>query len=343
MTSDLLTSDCIADLFELQRPWLAVQPRMNDWQNGCAMIVNQLKRWLDEYSQSICRQEIEAAEQAAYVRRMWVCWSHHWKQAAESVGRIDGGDVAEQIQQGTGFSGGRKLGGDPLRDVVLAEAVLRRDENATRFFLDEYSPIAMGVARKLSAAHANDNSWWNDLVDKLAGLTEPPGKLESYRGTAGLSGWLSQTVYRHVKNDLKKQRRRLEILEEIGSRRSPSHPRPDTVADRHGCHELLSGMLRTVIADLPVTDRRLLYLLFVEELNGREVAKVLRKAAGNVTRQKQKVYQRLQSGISETMTVDSSQSTQYRECIEMMFGHQRGLDGLVVDFLRALQTEGEVR
>lgn len=316
---------------------------MNDWQDGCAMIVNQLNQWLSEYSQSICRRQIESAEQPAYIQRMWGCWGHHWKQAAEFEGQVDGIDVAKQIRNGIGFSGGRKLGGDPLRDVVLAEAVLRRDESATKFFLDEYSQMAVGVAGKLSAAHANDTSWWNDLVDKLAGLTEPPGKLASYRGTAGLSGWLSQTVYRHVKNDLKKQKRRLEILEEIGSERSPASSHPEAVVDSHGCHELLSGLLRDVIANLSATDKRLLYLLFVEELNGREAAKALRKAAGNVTRQKQKVYERLQHGISEGVAADPAHATQYQECIAAMFGRERGLDSLVVDFLKQLAAEGEVR
>lgn len=316
---------------------------MNDWKDGCAMIVNQLNQWLSEYSQSICQHGIETAQQPAYIQRMWGCWSHHWKQAAGSEGQVDGIDVAERIRNGIGFTGGQKLGGDPLRDVVLAEAVLRRDENAAKLFLDEYSEMARGVAGKLSTAHANDTSWWNDLVDKLAGLTEPPGKLASYRGTAGLSGWLSQTVFRHVKNDLKKQKRRLEILEEIGSERSPAHSRPESVADRHDCHELLSGLLRDVTANLSPADRRLLYLLFVEELNGREVAKVLRKAAGNVTRQKQKVYGRLQNGISEGLAADQSRSAQYHECVEVMFGPRRGLDSLVVDFLQQLQEEGEVR
>jgi len=138
-------------IFDDDRSWLDGQPGMNDWNAGCARLKAQLCQWLSTYFEAFGIR-VENRDTGPYLARMWRAWSWHWQMAVE-CGHEDGRQglkVAESIRAGRGYAGHCKLGGDPLRDVVLAEAVCQRAGPATEQFTHEYAGLAVGVARKFS-------------------------------------------------------------------------------------------------------------------------------------------------------------------------------------------------
>jgi hypothetical protein len=121
-------------IFDGDRHWLERQPGMNDWETGCARLEAQLTQWLSDYSRAFCASTIGPDHEShrRCLERLWKCWSDHWQSALEAHGveRFDGGEVSASIRAGRGYKGAGQLGGDPLRDIVLAESVTRGDERS---------------------------------------------------------------------------------------------------------------------------------------------------------------------------------------------------------------------
>jgi hypothetical protein len=169
------------------------------WNDGTMRVFNQLESWLTTYTVQWCRRK-PGDDHDDYTSRIWRCWSYHWKQAAEAseTGLADGWEVAERLCQGRGAVGGGNLGGNPLADVVLAEAVQKRDEVARANFHAIFRDFALAQAASVARHLRDDDHWWNDLVGKLAGDVHPPGKLASYSGKCGLQNWLGTVVRREA-------------------------------------------------------------------------------------------------------------------------------------------------
>ena len=91
--------------------------------------------------------------------------------------QADGWQVAEQIRQGKGYKKNGQLGGDPLRDVVLAQAIQLKDERALAVFAREYQPFIVAQVRRFQPAGQDPTPCWNDLLIELGGYLLPEGTL----------------------------------------------------------------------------------------------------------------------------------------------------------------------
>jgi hypothetical protein len=101
--------------------------------------------WLDEFYESLCRKKApaNADERNAYVERLARCWSYHLAKTAEVRSEpVDEESLASDLHAGRDGDG-RSLGGNPLRDVVLAEAVVRNEKAAVERFEEEYRADAL--------------------------------------------------------------------------------------------------------------------------------------------------------------------------------------------------------
>ncbi len=132
--------DDLVELLESEREWLAQQPNMQPWDAGCQRIVERIIDCLRRYSAELRDQVMnrESVDEREYVEKLWRCLGHHWRDAIRRAERqpdvekpsLD--EVTRQIASGQGYRGKGDLGGDPLRDVVLAVAMVRKDQQATR-------------------------------------------------------------------------------------------------------------------------------------------------------------------------------------------------------------------
>lgn len=323
--------------FEMCRSWLETQPGMKPWDAGCTRAWQQLTRWLEEYSQTIGSKPIQANQphSAPYLRRLWNCWSYHWRSASEIVpaGRIDGLEVANRIRGGKGYFRGGLLGGDVLRDVVLAEAVIQKNESALQHLEREYKDYCLRQGKSL-ASFPNAEDWWYLLLDKLAGFTQAPGKLASFSGRCGLQNWLGTVVRNWMRDRLKKDR-----LQTTGSGKDlaelaiTEHPEQFLISEE--CRHLWVELLQRTLASLEARDRLLLRLRFAQGLTGKETAAILGIHPGNVSRREQRVLEHLRQRLQSAEVLDRSD---YRECLQHLLTGKEGI-GFAQALVEALEEK----
>jgi hypothetical protein len=260
---------------------------------------------------------MDDAQYASFCGRLWKCWAHHWQQAVEAAdeGRADGWQVAESIRSGRGYMGGGQLGGDPLEDVVLAEAVQVGEPAAIDRFQGRFKTFAIGQGVITNRHIAEDTEeWWCRLLGELGGYSNPPGKLAQFHGRCGLQQWLG-TVARNFARQQPAKPQIPVAQKHVGDRIAP----PQVSVDEEECLELLSGIVQTALAKLPKQDQALLYLLHVEQLAGKEVANLFQLHAGTISRRKNdaaaEVRQKMLDCAEELLTSDA-----YEDCLDLLVG-----------------------
>jgi len=326
-------------VFADDRHWLENQPGMNPWPQGCRRLAECLDRWLRDYSGTLCAAAVSrgGAEYRRFVCRLWRCWGHHWSQAAEArpERRIDGPEVASQIQAGRGFSGGGDLGGDPLRDVVLAVAVQLKDNRATGRFQADYYDFSTGIAGRVHRRLAHDaDEWWDDFVDHLAGYTRAPGKLERFFGRCALKNWLGTVLWRFLR------RRRLpdgdgDMLPDCPAPR-PSEP------DLDGTVQLFEQVVREAFADLDRRERLLLSWLFVDGLPLKDAARQLGVHSGSAGRRRDRAIEHLCALIARRVA-ERRQEQAWQECMEALEVDGRDFASALYAVLKAARPKEDER
>jgi hypothetical protein len=181
--------DSLEAIFGNDREWLESQPCRRPWAKGCRMLVDTLQAWLDEHYRQACDKPppTDRRERIPYLLRLWRCWSYHWRKTVDMGprGRVDGRRVAQEIQAGRDCTG-RALGGNPLRDVVLAEALLHDEPSAAELFTEEYRAVGLDAMARILGREVRDNwqLWWDALRGHI-GMA-----LRTYEGRSTLKGWI---------------------------------------------------------------------------------------------------------------------------------------------------------
>ena len=288
----------ILPILNEERAWLAGQPGMQPWDEGCRHVAAMLTDCLERYSAMVRQRRAAGTDDAddtddtLYLVRLWQCLGYHWRDAVRASatdGRIAAVQVAEQIAAGRGYRGGGRLGGDPLRDVVLAVAMVLNDERAPQVFQDDYRRLAVAVAAQVNRRLADDpDPWWNELLDYLGGYTRPEAKLDKFHGRCALQNWLPRVIARFV------CRWRFDGSEEPGPENPPAPPEPPSES-----LTIFAGIVCQAVAELSADDRLLLTLIFVDGLPNNEAAGILGIHPGTATRRREKAVSQLQASIMQ--------------------------------------------
>jgi RNA polymerase sigma factor (sigma-70 family) len=230
-----------------------------------------------------------------------------------------------------GADGKGQLGGDPLRDVVLAEAMLQGEPSALAAFSREYRQFAVGQAAKLQPRFRSDDDWWHDLLTELQGQLKPPGKLARFHGRCSLRNWLGTVVrnflYTRISQSTREGAHTVPIDADDGREIGAGDEGPEQILISRECHDLLAQRVRQALDILDAEAAALLQLLFVEQLPGKEIAGLLGIHPGNVTRRKEQALRSLESALRENPT----RSEAFAACLE----HLLATDGRR-DFAAAL-------
>ncbi len=332
--ADVLT---IPSWLAADRVWLSKQPGMSPWTVSATRILERLRSWLKLYSVNLGVPDDSKDCEV----RLWACWAHHWRTAIEKSGKpVDGIVVAEQIEAGRGYRRSGNLGGNVIRDVLLASAMLHKSDAAIRVFENEYrATIARQViaARRFAQQHP---SWWNDLLVELVGLRKEgdPGRLSRFAGQSGLVPWTVTVAVRMLSDRIPKK--------SPASLLDPSHPEPATEktgavqsAVSADCVELLTGRIRTALGQLRHRERLALRMLAVDGLQGQEIAAAFRINPGNVSR----LLHSARESLWKLMAADESQVDQNRECFDALLegGSDKNLADALRHALEELSPEGE--
>jgi hypothetical protein len=308
MAAETATDELLAE----DRNWLVRQPGLSVWSAARVRLMQQLRDWVAECAPGLCSAAgpLPHAQAADYQRALWACWSYHWQGAIAANGgsRVDGWEVARALRAGRGLRGRGNLGGDVVQDVVLARALLHREEKAIRHLEKTYLPSLLRQVGQGRTPAAEPPDWWWDLLDRLIGITRPPGKLATFAGRCALGPWLV-TVTRNF------------LLALATPAPPPDLPAPEPLVPPElqlicgECLDLLTGVLRQGLATLTPADRALLLMLYGEGLPGREVARLIGIDPGNVSRRKEKALGLLRQCLDE-----APEEQTYQECLQLLFG-----------------------
>jgi RNA polymerase sigma factor (sigma-70 family) len=297
-----MMDEYLFELLEAEKEWLTQQPNMHPWDKGCQRIVKLINNCLRRYSAVVRDRAMngDRLDEREYLARLWQCMGHHWRDAMSQAERqpdvekpsLD--EVTRQIASGQGYRGKGDLGGDPLRDVVLAVAMVRKDQQATRTFQDEYYPLTFEIAAKIELRMvqkrkldpANPEPWWNDLVDYLAGYTRPKAALNKFDGRCALRRWLRQVAYRFL------------VRATPDKVCNPEDRVGKPPIDKESLH-LFSRIVDEAVSQLPDEDRLLLWLCYICRLTTSQLAEIFSIHDGNATRRRQKAEKKLRMSIEE--------------------------------------------
>ena len=335
------------DMFERERQWLDRHLGRPSWGDGCRWLTGQLDGWLGEYTPPVCEQAVTAAH-AGYRRysgRLWDCWSWHWRQAAEADGEqtVDGEQVAAEIRLGRGYRGGGRLGGDPLRDVVLAVAMLEKENKAAVCFEVDYREFSRRQAARIAREVADQiDDWWNDLLDHLAGYTrqsgEPAGKLERFRGRSALQNWLRPVLWRFLVTRLRGQGRQMPLLGDEPDTR-PAGEADDALENGETCARL-GEAFTGAIASLSDEQRLVLFLRHLDGLEFQQIGPILGRHGGTACRIHQRALVSLREAVTEAIDPEEADPANLNEALPI--DPRRAAELLWQALEQAKQDEGSL-
>ncbi len=241
-----------------------------------------------------------------YVRRAWPCLRYHWEHGRGE----DPGTLSQVVQRLSGSAAETDWG--ILHDVLLAAGLEELEPGAARVFEERYQGLARSIAFRCGGHVAED------LVANLAAeliLPRPtrPPRIRDYQGRTTLASWLRVVVTNLCLSQLRRKRpQALEQIDEV-----PGSPLQDFAPQGQGCTELLGPVLREVIQGLEFADRLLIKLLLLDEVPQVRVADQLRVHAGNVTRRKQRVVEKIWVAVRAAQD-EHPQRTEFRDCMETL-------------------------
>jgi RNA polymerase sigma factor (sigma-70 family) len=335
-----------AELFEGDRSWLQGQPGMAAWKEGCARLLGQLENWLDEYARSTCSSKPAQSTRVQFVARLWQCWRHHWQDALMSAGsnQADGWRVAEQIRQGKGYKKNGQLGGDPLRDVVLAQAIQLKDERALAVFAQEYQPFIVAQVRRFQPAGQDPTPCWNDLLIELGGYLRPPGKLARYSGACALKHWLRTVAQRWFLSRRKSERRETSLDDLVAMPADTATEKQETLVITPECLILFKERVRQTLLLLAPRDRLLLMLRYVEGMQGKDIAGVIGIAPGNVSRALEKALLALRDALEEVPVATNGGQRAFQDCLAHLLDQdqRRSFGEMLLEALKEAPVAGPV-
>jgi RNA polymerase sigma factor (sigma-70 family) len=295
-----MLSPRINTMFDEERDWLERQPGMNPWREGCIALARDLDEMLAAYSEPLCEPAVtsEHQEHPRYATRLWGCLGYHWRQGKDTTpsGTIDRDEVTENLRSGQGYQRGRQLGGDPLRDVVLAVAMRLKENRAAEQFHTDYHEYCRCLAGKYRRSlYDQFGPCWSDFLNFLAGYTEErPPKLDRFEGKCGLRNWLGTVLWnflRRWKGD--GMDGTVPIEEWDGSCLEGLDP------EQREHVELLAELVPEALDQLPKEDQLLLRLLYADGLALKQAAAILGKHPGNAGRQRDKALKKLKAALAK--------------------------------------------
>lgn len=174
------------------------------------------------------------------------------------------------------------------RDIEIAEACANGDSNAFKL-LKEYDSFLIGILRTRGAndIEARDivQNLWGDCVPRET--DEKPCLIARYSGVSALSTWLATVSTNRLIDS--KRRRKIdtvsETVEEEKFGKYLSSQDPSLTQDPTGAiRELLHDAIKEALESLDIEHRLMLRLVFIENLQQREIARMWNTSNTTVTR-----------------------------------------------------------
>lgn len=335
--------DLLNNRLESERAWLSLQPNFQDgWEEGCRWAVQRAAALVDEYALDLLTPPLSPRSLSACHARLWSAWGYHWRQAADALssGQIDGEVVAQDLRHGVRPTTGHFIGGDPLRDTVLAEGCLEGDRNALERLHQEYRDVFERESRE-SLHREPDLDQWHDLIVRLIGADrsdDGPRRLDRFLGFSSLRVWLRPVVRHFLWDSFRSEqaRRAAELRLTTGGLAGERVPVESTEVE--DSLELFREQVAGALARLPAQDRLLLFLHFRQGWPNHVIAEHLQRSAGQISRLRQSATERFCQEVRDALQPGWLDELRESDPILTAYFLLRGLDELPAD---AAVSEGQ--
>lgn len=162
--------------FQGERYWLGEQPGFESWEVACRRLSARVWHEIEDHSARLCQAPVlsTSPSSVAFFARYWGCLSQHWRKWISKSGKdCHADEMISRLAEGRGDAGA--LGGDPLADAVLCEALLQRDEFATEAFFEEYrGPIKSTILDRAPYLSAEAEELTDDYLLSVLGYAGKP-------------------------------------------------------------------------------------------------------------------------------------------------------------------------
>ncbi|MCA9021052.1 MAG: hypothetical protein KDA74_12975, partial [Planctomycetaceae bacterium] len=197
----------MSEIYSILEPEIELFSKLEGTENPAglkARILDQLSHWVEEYSVRFFENPWSAQEQGVsnplfqkWAGKLWSVWKYHWEDAQNlkkrQVANIDLFQVAGSLEQGTGYQGQGELGGNPLEDTLLVDAIIEGEAVAHQYFQKTYSTLAEFIP-------CGQDLWQDFYLTHL--LEKKPSNglpaIAGYQGHAGLKRWVVVAFRRFV-------------------------------------------------------------------------------------------------------------------------------------------------
>ena len=304
--------------------WLAGRSDYSPWSEGQAKIWQRVEGFYSESAPSVFdRPDFPPlTEDDVLALKLLTCWLYHWEAAGTEK---DGEQVAAVLAAGHGFVRGGNLGGNPLFDLVHAEALCWQQNRAAEKFNAAYSEYLKAAAARIDRRNRFEDGlpeWWVPFYMYLTGLASDNAKpaLDSFCGYSGLKNWLRVALGLFLRRHLFKERGREVTFSALESERGgsgdgdenggfsgqveaaqPETPEPEEWQQLVG---RLSAALRK--ARLAVSDEEWtrLYYHFGLKLQNQQIARLLGEDGSTTTRRRKAALTRFRAALLDAVSAD---------------------------------------
>jgi DNA-directed RNA polymerase specialized sigma24 family protein len=267
---------------------------------------SRLARLVEVYSAELCQQPWTPAHAcfARALERLENCLSRHAQTAPPEI-RAEPQLLIEALRSGRGFVRRGDLGGDVLRDLVLAEAVEHGDGRAWSTFVREYSAIIQAAERKLGARlRIHEGA---QILEKL------PAKLAKYRGDSALSGFLP-LVAANLLTDFARMDAKGPIVASLELAAWDGAEDAGDPAQTTECRMLLESFMRRARERLDPR-HRLAVALHADGASGQDIARILKVHKGTVSRLLPRAVDTMRAFLEDERRRDPVATADLEECL----------------------------
>lgn len=375
-----------------------------------AWIMDYTRRWYPPVDPRDSAEEVQARAERLdrQIRKVWNVLRHHWYSSLDFFAEDPQHwlEIAEIVLNGEGFKRrGKKspptttdmqedngedednlddgsedddradekfgrLGGNPIRDILLVDAMLDNSTAAYMDFLAEYRPLAIISFRKIWHVPPDDQ-WWDDFASHLLVQHSDqdrtkPSKLGTYAGLSGLRPWLATALIRRAmrfrKTDLF-EGPALDDLPEPDRTGWSAHrlePASDLVVEFRDCRNKLVQLVVEALHNtesacvgapgdkprrtkLKPAEKLVLWMIHVDRLMQNAIAALIETPEHKVTRRKQAGLRRLRTYIQFRLRQEDRFAFGCRDCLDSLGGKlplEKLLDIAVSETFELIMIDG---
>jgi len=293
--------------------WPGESPEAKEWRSRTGEIETTIRGWVEKYKKTLVIDGTPLPVESCVIlignawQYFWMDSLEFWRKTPNVAGnqRPELNDVAKKVRGGIRPTTGKKMGGDPFRDLVLCCACLSGCDSAIRILSCEYESVFESAVRGLRYRWLDD--WgWPDVISRLV-LTvdrkkeDARGLLSKFPGKTSLKAWLG-TVFRNLLRDYARERLR-RPWERSGSANlsmipAYTHPQVGNFAD------VPTSVRRLLLSSLQNLQQRhvlVIYLFYGRNMSNLAAAKILGIDPGNASRRRNSALRQLVSVLEESL------------------------------------------